>query len=180
MIKGVPPTAASQSVAPQTVSSQSDAQTQGIGAALGRSLPADPPARALRVYLQGELGAGKTTLVRGLLRALGVSGAVKSPSYSLLESYVCPPWRVIHLDFYRLADPQDVLALGLADHDERHALWLIEWPERGESLLPKADLIVRLSGDAKAHSLAFLPCSEVGTLWLARVSQAPEFSNAGH
>jgi len=162
------------------VMSQSDAQTQRIGAALARNLPSDPPARALRVYLQGELGAGKTTLVRGLLRALGVSGSVKSPSYSLLESYGCAPWRVIHLDFYRLSDPEDVLALGLADHDERHTLWLIEWPERGESLLPAADLIVRLSGDERAHRLAFEARSEVGESWLTRVSQESEFSDAGH
>ncbi|MFM2109985.1 MAG: tRNA ((37)-N6)-threonylcarbamoyltransferase complex ATPase subunit type 1 TsaE [Pseudomonadota bacterium] len=164
----------------RTVTSLGDAQTQRIGAALARGLPTDPPSRALRVYLQGELGAGKTTLVRGLLRALGVTGSVKSPSYSLLESYACPPWRVLHLDFYRLSDPQEVLALGLADHDERHTLWLVEWPERGESMLPAADLIVRLSGAASAHRLAFEAHGSVGESWLRRVSQEPEFSDAEH
>ncbi len=173
MSQTVPPTASSQNVV-----SHHDAQTQSIGAALARSLPTHPPPRAVRVYLQGELGAGKTTLVRGLLRALGVSGSVKSPSYGLLESYACAPWRVIHVDFYRLAYPQDVLALGLADHDERLTLWLIEWPERGESRLPAADLIVRLSADASAHRLAFEPHGEVGESWLARVSQEPEFLDA--
>ena len=110
----------------------------------------------------------------------GVTVSVKSPSYSLLESYACPPWRVLHLDFYRLSDPQEVLALGLADHDERHTLWLVEWPERGGSMLPTADLIVRLSGAASAHRLAFEAHGSVGESWLRRVSQEPEFSDAEH
>jgi len=160
--------------------SRSDAQTQGIGAALARTLPLDPPERALRVHLQGELGAGKTTLVRGMLRALGVTGPVKSPSYSLLELYSCPPWRVVHLDFYRLTASEDVIALGLADHDERHTLWLIEWPERAAGRLPAADLRVALSGNLDAHSVRLDPSTKSGEEWLDRASCEPEFLSAGH
>ena len=94
------------------------------------------------VYLQGDLGAGKTTLVRGLLRGLGYQGAVRSPTYTLIEPYddVEPP--VVHLDLYRLADPEELDYLGLRDLLERPRLILIEWPERGAGALPPADLLV--------------------------------------
>ncbi len=94
------------------------------------------------LYLRGELGAGKTTLVRGLLRGLGYQGAVRSPTYTLIEPYdaVEPP--VVHLDLYRLADPEELDYLGLRDLLERPGLILIEWPERGAGALPPADLEV--------------------------------------
>jgi len=159
--------------------SRSDAETRGLGAALARTLPQTPPRRALRVHLSGDLGAGKTTFVRGLLQARGVAGAVKSPTYGLLELYELPPWRVLHLDLYRLADPGDVAALGLADHDQAFTLWLIEWPERARGALPSVDLEVILQGAATEHSLLFRGLTEAGSEWLSRACLESEFSSAG-
>lgn len=159
--------------------SRSDAETQGLGAALARTLPKTPPQRALRVHLRGDLGAGKTTFVRGLLQARGVAGAVKSPTYGLLELYDLPPWQVLHLDLYRLADPGDVAALGLADHDQSFTLWLIEWPERARGALPAADLEVTLQGAATEHSLLFQGLTGAGSEWLSRACLESEFSSAG-
>lgn len=143
--------------------------TERIGAALARALPAVPPPRALRAYLSGDLGAGKTTLVRGLLRALGVVGAVRSPTYSLLEHYQAGQWDVLHLDLYRLGAPEDLLALGLADHDGPHALWLVEWPEQAGPGLPRADLSLRLSGDSAGHRIAAEAGTEFGRSWLSKL-----------
>lgn len=156
--------------------SASDIETEALGAALARSLPSEVPPRALRVYLRGDLGAGKTTLARGLLRGLGVEGRIKSPTYSLLEVYAASPWQVLHLDLYRLSDPDDVAALGLADHDIGHSLWLIEWPERAHGVLPQADLDVHLCGARDGHEIVCEACSSVGSEWLNRASSTPEFS----
>jgi tRNA threonylcarbamoyladenosine biosynthesis protein TsaE len=126
------------------------AATVELGARIAQSLPSTVGQGAWRVHLHGDLGAGKTTLVRGLVRALGGRGAVRSPTYSLLETYALAPWEVLHIDLYRLAGPAEVQALGLADFDRPGALWLIEWPERlGAG--PPADLEVRLCAEPAQH-----------------------------
>ncbi|MEE4330445.1 MAG: tRNA (adenosine(37)-N6)-threonylcarbamoyltransferase complex ATPase subunit type 1 TsaE [Wenzhouxiangella sp.] len=91
------------------------------------------------VYLSGDLGVGKTTLVRGILRALGFSGRVKSPSYGLIESYEFDGLSVHHLDLYRLGHGEEIIYLGLEDLFTGPTLLMIEWPEKGKGYLPKAD-----------------------------------------
>lgn len=96
------------------------------------------------VYLSGDLGAGKTTLARGILRALGFSGRVKSPSYGLIESYTVGDQEIHHLDLYRLGHGEEIDYLGLEDLLTEDSLLLIEWPERGRGWLPAADWLVRI------------------------------------
>ncbi len=105
---------------------------------LGRRLAAGM--RRGIVYLEGELGAGKTALARAILRGRGYSGKVKSPTYTLVEPYRIGDDRVYHLDLYRLSDPEELEWLGLRDMLDAPALLLVEWPERGAGYLPAADL----------------------------------------
>ena len=114
--------------------------------ALGRALAATQPAEAM-VHLRGDLGAGKSTLARAWLRALGVTGTIRSPTYTLVERYPLPatatgPSEALHLDLYRIGDPGELEFLGLDDVER--ALWLVEWPERGARTLAPADLLIRL------------------------------------
>lgn len=111
--------------------------------ALGARLLGAPPVRGAAcriVTLSGDLGAGKSTFARGVLRALGVKGAIKSPSYTLLETYALEAVNVVHLDLYRLKDPAELEYLGLADYHRNGHLWLVEWPEHGGDRIPRADL----------------------------------------
>jgi tRNA threonylcarbamoyladenosine biosynthesis protein TsaE len=118
---------------------RSGEETEALGAALlGKALEPGAPCRV--VTLSGDLGSGKSTFARGALRALGARGAIKSPSYTLVESYELPGITVLHLDLYRLRDPDELENLGLADHHRPDHLWLIEWPERGAGRLPPVDL----------------------------------------
>ena len=124
--------------------------TVRLGAALGRQLV--PP---LVIWLEGDLGAGKTTLARGLLQALGHAGNVKSPTYTLVEPYALPSCTLYHLDLYRLADPGELEFLGVRELADADTVLLGEWPARGAGFLPAPDLVVRLavSGRGRAAQL---------------------------
>lgn len=123
-----------------------------------------------RVYLQGELGAGKTTLSRGVLRAYGHRGAVKSPTYTLVEPYELGDVRVHHFDLYRLGDPEELEFIGARDLLEDDGLSLIEWPSRGEGWLPVADLIVYLTVAAAGRQARLTAGTPYGETVLARLS----------
>lgn len=114
------------------------------------------------VYLQGDLGAGKTTLARGILRGLGYTGKVRSPTYTLVEPYAVRQGSVYHLDLYRLADPEELEWLGLRDMLSEQALLLVEWPERGEGVLPQADLVVQITPSGEGRSVDIVAGSQRG------------------
>jgi tRNA threonylcarbamoyladenosine biosynthesis protein TsaE len=140
--------------------------------ALGRILGLSRPARAV-VHLQGDLGAGKSTLARALLRALGVRGAIRSPTYTLVERYpLGDGTEALHLDLYRIAGAGELEFLGL-DPGEG-ALWLVEWPEQGGASLPAADLRLELAIDGDGRSVEAVPMGGAGQEWLARLASNPE------
>lgn len=103
------------------------------------------------VFLSGDLGAGKTTLTRSLLRALGHTGPVRSPTYTLVEPYEIDGRAIYHLDLYRIADPGELEFLGLRDWLLPDRLLLVEWPERGAGFLPAPDLHVRLAYEGEGR-----------------------------
>jgi tRNA threonylcarbamoyladenosine biosynthesis protein TsaE len=105
------------------------------------------------IFLSGTLGAGKTSIARGLLQALGVRGPIRSPSYTLVEPYECDGHTILHLDLYRLRDADEFEGLGLRDFSPQHAWWIVEWPEHGEGHLPAPDLWLHLSIQAAGRHL---------------------------
>ena len=141
--------------------------TEAFGGRLATSRP--PSAGLATVHLFGDLGAGKTTLARGFLRACGVTGPVRSPTYTLVELYETATVSIVHLDLYRLLDPSELEALGLREWASPGHIWLIEWPERGQGRLPFPDLSVTLTGGMDGHEINVSAASALGESWLSLV-----------
>jgi len=143
------------------------AAMEAFGAILARARPAGGV-----IWLRGELGAGKTTLARGFLFALGHVGPVRSPTYTLLEPYELATGPVYHLDLYRLTDPEELEYLGLRDLIEPQATFLVEWPERGGRQLLPADIEIELCYAGSARDAKCVAMTVCGEEWLARLTSA--------
>lgn len=140
--------------------------TLALGAALSRAL--EP---GLTIYLQGDLGAGKTTLVRGVMRGLGHAGPVKSPTYTLVEVYEVSRLHLHHFDFYRFHDPREWIDAGFRETFNGRNVSLIEWPEKAGSLLPPADVRIDLESSDSGRSASLRSCSPRGQRCLAQLAE---------
>jgi tRNA threonylcarbamoyladenosine biosynthesis protein TsaE len=136
-------------------------QTEAAGASLARAIQAVAPDK-LCICLEGELGAGKTTFARGLLRGFGYMGRVPSPTYTLVEPYDVEPYRIYHLDLYRLHDGAELEYLGISEMTDRGSVLLVEWPSRAADALPAKDLEVVLKVSSEGRVLALQSYSPVG------------------
>lgn len=139
--------------------------TVAAGQRLGRQL-----GDGAVVWLEGDLGAGKTTLSRGILQGCGHRGTVKSPTYTLVEPYELPDLNVFHFDLYRLHDPEELEFMGFRDYLQPSALLLIEWPERGDDWVPAPDLKLTLTTRGQGRELRLQACSTRGESLLAAIT----------
>ena len=122
------------------------------------------------IFLEGNLGMGKTTLSRGIIRGLGHVGSVKSPTFTLVEPYEIGDIRAFHFDLYRLVDPEELEFLGIRDYFDDDALCLIEWPDKGAGFLPKPDLTITISPQDSGRSLNILSQGSRGEAWCAALA----------
>lgn len=128
--------------------------------------------QALLIALSGDLGAGKTTISRGILSGLGHTGSVKSPTYTLVEPYELLLGKVCHFDFYRLIDPEELEYMGFRDYLAEACLCLIEWPERGQGFLPDADIDIGINQADEGRILSFEAGSDLGNQILQQINIA--------
>jgi tRNA threonylcarbamoyladenosine biosynthesis protein TsaE len=149
--------------------------TEALGQALARSLPGAAHTGAV-LYLQGELGAGKTTCARSLLRALGVTGLVRSPTYTLVETYPLAALTCVHVDLYRLQSLTEVDELGLRDLTGPGSLLMVEWPEKGGAALPPADLSVALRYAGESRQAGLSARTSLGAEWLQNLGHDTSLS----
>jgi tRNA threonylcarbamoyladenosine biosynthesis protein TsaE len=114
------------------------------------------------VFLRGDLGVGKTTLCRGIINGMGFEGNVKSPTYTLVEPYELADRRVYHFDLYRLGEPTELEYMGCRDYFDEHSICLVEWPERGDGVLPAPDLALDVEVRGRGRRVTCLPYSDQG------------------
>ena len=142
-----------------------EAATRALGAQLAAVLRP-----GMSVWLSGNLGAGKTTIVRGLLQALHYTGRVKSPTYTLVELYTFPSFNLYHFDLYRFADPLEWEEAGFRDYFNADSICLVEWPERAVGWLPEPDLTIRLEFAADGRTAQLTGRTEAGRRCLGRLA----------
>lgn len=140
-----------------------ESATLELGTQLGKIITAP-----MIIWLEGDLGMGKTTLTRGLLKSLGYQGAVKSPTYNLVESYPFSNYIIHHLDLYRFQEPQEWLDAGLDDLMTQNSILLIEWPHQGGEFTPCADINIKLTSVGKARQAFITPLTDSGRIALAK------------
>lgn len=150
------------------------AATEALGTALARGFPGAGE-RSVVCYLEGDLGAGKTTCARSLLRALGVAGLIRSPTYTLVETYRLAALTCVHVDLYRLEGAAAVEELGLREFLSPGHLLLIEWPVRGVGALPPADLLLALEFSGSARRARLQGPTGAGMRWLSNLRQDASF-----
>lgn len=143
-----------------------EAATLALGARLAEALRP-----GLAIWLVGDLGAGKTTLSRGLVRALGYAGRVKSPTYTLVEIYPFSSFNLYHFDLYRFVDPEEWLDAGFREYFNPESICLVEWPEKGGALLPRPDLEIRLEIDGDGRLARLSGKTEEGRRCVERLLQ---------
>lgn len=149
---------------PQQFEARTAADTEAFGARVAAASQ-----RGVCIHLHGALAAGKTTFARGYLRGLGYRGAVKSPTFTLVESYDLPSASVHHFDLYRLADAEELEFIGVDEYFGQDADCLVEWAERGDGVLPAHDLAIRLEITDRGRTITVTPGSGAGIAIISRI-----------
>jgi len=152
------------------LSVRSEAAMVAFGERLGRCIGKGV------IFLEGQLGAGKTTLCRGVLRSYGYLGAVKSPTYTLVEPYQFSGHIIYHFDLYRLNDPEELEFMGIRDYFDADNLCIVEWPEQGEGFLPQADIQIAIGVEADGRKLSIMVQTRAGADVLDKLKNAADES----
>lgn len=140
---------------------EDEAATVAIGDALAQVVTTKLT-QGITVNLNGDLGAGKTTLTRGFVCGMGHTGKVKSPTYTLVEPYDLANWQVYHFDLYRLADPEELEFMGIRDYFNSNSCSFIEWPEKGVGMLPSPDLVINMAYRQEQRTIELIAESPKG------------------